>query len=440
MNTPSLKKNFVWTFLGNVTYAGSQWGILVVLSKLRSASDLGMFVYALALATPTFMFANLQLRAIQGTDVRERYPFNLYFTIRLISVALGVLVLAGILLAMRTDRVTFYTGIFIMIARAVECMSDIFYGALQMREEMRLQAQSLILKGVLTLPLLCLGLWATNSVIGAAAGVAVAWTVLLLVYDVPVTLRLLSRTHEGDRAPLSFLKPYLPKSQTKLLLNDALPLGVVMLFLSLNTNIPRYFMKGYAGAAALGIFAALSYLQVAGSTVITALGQSASPKLARFFQTGHIKEYKVLLYKLLLLGGGLGALAVLGAILFGREALTLLYRREYAAYYRELIIIAVGAAMSYSFGFLGYAMTAACSYRPQLISIVASTGALVISCYLLIPRWSIAGAACVNIIYLLVMASINAAIILRLVRDAESKHRYEATATHGTETQIAAPL
>ena len=142
MNTPSLKKNFVWTFLGNVTYAGSQWGILVVLSKLRSASDLGMFVYALALATPTFMFANLQLRAIQGTDVRERYPFNLYFTVRLISVCLGVLVLTGILLAMRKDPVTFYTGIFIMIARAVECMSDIFYGAMQMREEMRLQAQS----------------------------------------------------------------------------------------------------------------------------------------------------------------------------------------------------------------------------------------------------------------------------------------------------------
>jgi O-antigen/teichoic acid export membrane protein len=440
MNTPSLKKNFVWTFLGNATYAGSQWGILVVLSKLRSASDLGIFVYALALATPTFMFANLQLRAIQGTDVRERYAFNLYFTVRLICVTLGILVLTIILLLMRTDRLTFYTGVFIMIARAVECMSDIFYGAMQMREEMRLQAQSLILKGVLTLPLLCLGLWLTNSVVGAAAGVALAWTVLLLVYDVPVTLRLLARTHEGNRSPSSFLKLSLPKAPTKLLLSDALPLGVVMLFLSLNTNIPRYFMKGYAGTAALGIFAALNYLQVAGSTVITALGQSASPKLARFFQTGYIKQYKVLLYKLLLLGGGLGALAIVGAILFGREALTLLYRREYAAYHRELIIIAVGAAMSYSFGFLGYAMTAACSYRPQLISIIASTGALVVSCYLLIPRWNIAGAAYVNIIYLLVMASINAVIIVRFVREAESKHPFQPAPGHGAETtQLAAP-
>ena len=103
---------------------------------------------------------------------------------------------------------------------------------------MRLQAQSLILKGVLTLPLLCLGLWLTNSVVGAAAGVALAWTVLLLVYDVPVTLRLLARTHEGNRSPSSFLKLSLPKAPTKLLLSDALPLGVVMLFLSLNTNIP----------------------------------------------------------------------------------------------------------------------------------------------------------------------------------------------------------
>ena len=132
-------------------------------------------------------------------------------------------------------------------------------------------------------------------------------------------------------------------------------------------------------------------------------------------------------------------MAIVGAILFGREALTLLYRREYAAYHRELIIIAVGAAMSYSFGFLGYAMTAACSYRPQLISIIASTGALVVSCYLLIPRWNIAGAAYVNIIYLLVMASINAVIIVRFVREAES-NSFQPAPGHGAETtQLAAP-
>lgn len=425
MNTPSLKKNFVWTFLGNVIYAGSQWGILVVLSKLRSAADLGMFVYALALATPTFMFANLQLRAIQGTDVRERYSFNLYFTLRIICVILGILVLTTILLVMRTDRVTFYTGLLIMVARAVECISDIFYGALQMREEMRLQAQSLILKGLLTLPLLCLGLWLTNSVAGAAAGVALAWTLLLLVYDVPVTLRLLCKTHDGCKSPFSFLKPSLPRVQTKMLLKDALPLGVVMLFLSLNTNIPRYFMKSYAGVAALGIFAALSYLQVAGATVITALGQAASPKLARFFQTGRIREYKVLLFKVSMLGSGLGLLAVIGAILFGKQALTLLYRQEYAAYYRELIILAVSAALSYGFGFLGYGMTAACSYRPQLVSIIGSTVALVISCYVLIPKWSIAGAAYAGIVYLLMMASINGVIIYRFVREAENKHGYQ---------------
>ncbi len=33
-NALSIHENFSWTFAGNVVYAGSQWGILVVLAKL----------------------------------------------------------------------------------------------------------------------------------------------------------------------------------------------------------------------------------------------------------------------------------------------------------------------------------------------------------------------------------------------------------------------
>ena len=62
--TPSLRHNFLWTLSGNLVYATCLWGMLVVLTKLGSPGVVGRFSLAAAVATPVFMFANLQLRAV----------------------------------------------------------------------------------------------------------------------------------------------------------------------------------------------------------------------------------------------------------------------------------------------------------------------------------------------------------------------------------------
>ena len=55
----------------------------------------------------------------------------------------------------------------------------------------------------------------------------------------------------------------------------ALPLTLAGLLISLNTNLPRYFIEIHLGEASLGIFSAMAYLIVAGGMLITSLGQAA---------------------------------------------------------------------------------------------------------------------------------------------------------------------
>src|SRR5690606_15019377 len=86
----------------------------------------------------------------------------------------------------------------------------------------------------------------------------------------------------------------------------AFPLGLVMLLLSLNTNLPRYFIQHEYGERALGFYSAIAYLMIAGTIVVSALGQSASPRLARQYAEGNLSAYKRLLSKLILVGIGLG--------------------------------------------------------------------------------------------------------------------------------------
>ena len=49
----SLRTNFSWMIVGNVVYAGCQWGMLSMMAKLGTPTMVGQFVLALAISTVT---------------------------------------------------------------------------------------------------------------------------------------------------------------------------------------------------------------------------------------------------------------------------------------------------------------------------------------------------------------------------------------------------
>ena len=159
------------------------------------------------------------------------------------------------------------------------------------------------------------------------------------------------------------------------------PLGVVMVLVNLNTNIPRYFVEHYLGEAALGYFAAMAYMMVAGYTVMGALGQSASPRLAKY-HVSNPRGYRRLLGRMLLLAIGVGATGVLVAALWGRPLLTLVYRRDYAQHADVFVWIMIAAAISYVSSMLGYGMTAARIFRAQVPIFAASALGITLPCLL----------------------------------------------------------
>lgn len=72
----SLFQNFSWTFIGNVVYAISQWGIIVVLSKFGNVMMVGQYAIGLAVTAPIILFANLKLRDVQATDASSKFRFG----------------------------------------------------------------------------------------------------------------------------------------------------------------------------------------------------------------------------------------------------------------------------------------------------------------------------------------------------------------------------
>ena len=409
--------------MGNVVYAACQWGVLTVFAKLGTPEMVGQFALGLAVTAPVIMFANLHLRAVQATDAEHRYRFGDYLALRLITTSLALLTITGICFLAGFREETALVILMVGLAKAVESVSDVFYGLLQQHERMDRIAKSRLIKGPLSLIALGLAVYLTGSVVWGVAGLTLAWTLILAGYDVrngawvlasPQTLSGLKALGGVRLAPE--LRPHWSINRLGGLTRLALPLGFVILISSLLPNVPRYFVQGYLGVRDLGIFAAMAYVIVAGSTVVDALGQSASPRLAKYHAQGLTEAFNVLLFKLLGIGALLGVVGVAVATVAGSEVLTILYGPEYAAHGGVFVCLMVAAGIQYVASFLGYGMTAARYFKAQMPLSVGTAAVMVIACMTFVPYAGLFGAALAMVASAVTMLVGGAAITAYAVR------------------------
>lgn len=409
----SLRRNFAWTFVGNVVYAACQWGMLVALAKLGTPQMVGQFALGLAVGAPAMMLANLQLRSVQATDARDEYRFGEYLALRLTTttLAFGVICLIAWLAVDRWQ--TALVLVLVGVAKSVESISDVIYGLMQKYERLDRIAIAMMLRGVGSLTVFAVALWLTRSVIWAVITLAAWWSTVLLTYERKTGIALLKVFGSAD----SRLAPVWGWYRMRRLAWLSFPLGVVMILASLNTNIPRYFVEHYLGEASLGYFAALAYVMVAGYTVMNALGQSATPRLARYFASDR-PAYLRLLGKMLGLAGLLGAGGILVAAVGGRAVLTLVYRPDYAEYQLLFTWLMVAAALSYLGSVLGCGMTSARVFRPQVPLFAASTVGTIAVCWLEFESHGLFTAAWALIAGGAILAFGSALVLVQVLRGA----------------------
>jgi O-antigen/teichoic acid export membrane protein len=415
----TLRRNFSWTFIGNAVYAACQWGMLIVMAKLGNPEMVGQFTLGLAITAPVIMFTNLHLRSVQATDAKRQYLFGDYLGLRLISIGLALFLILGVTFAAgyrwRTSLIILVIG----LAKAFEAISDVFYGLIQQHERMDRIAMSMMIKGPLSLLLLGVGVYLTNSALWGAVGLAVAWAIVLVSYDIhsgALMLNRLPRTLQSEISGTGYLsmalRPRWHLETQRQLIWLSLPLGVVMMLISLNSNIPRYFIERYLGERELGFFAAIAYLMVAGGMVVNALGESVNARLAKYYAAGDSTAFRTLLFKLLLIGALLGGTGVLVALVAGRQILTLLYQREYAEYANLFVWLMLATGINYVSSFLGYGMMAARYFRIQIPIFASVTTISAMICFWLIPTLGLLGAAIALVVGAVLQAGISLGVIV----------------------------
>lgn len=247
-------------------------------------------------------------------------------------------------------------------------------------------ALSLTARGLLGIVALALILRNGGSLVMALTWMLVARTAVYFLYDSTYALRSIrERRARGTWKQQA--------SAQWAIFKQSLPLGIVLMLNALVISTPRYFIEDQLGARELGFFTAIFSLANAGNLLVNSLGQAATPRLARFYDSGDARGFKMLSIKMSGLGAALGLLGLTGSLVAGSFALRLLYRPEYAQHAWLLTIAMAATAVGFVASALGYAITAARRFREQMPLQVACLAATALSAYLLVPRMGLAGAA-----------------------------------------------
>lgn len=379
--TISLKMNSVWSLVGSLVYALTQWGLVIVIAKYGTTEMVGIFTLALALTAPVVLLMRFNLRLAVASDSNDEFQYNEYFTFRIISTIAFLMIMIIVSMFYPTDSYTFLVIILLSTAKVFESISDVLYGQLQKKERLDLVAKSRILKGILSFGLFSMIMVFTTNLILATFGLMLTWFFVLIVYDFRITNK------------FGKILINLNKGQQLLILKLTIPLGLAQLIASLISNIPRYFIEYYHDIVTLGFFSAIIYIITAGTNVFIAISNAIIPRLALYYQNGKIKKYIRLLSTVISFVALIGSIALIFVNFYGGELLKLLYSNEYSPYTKEFFLLTLFGVIRYGSIFVNTGIT---STRKFIIEPYTNGITLVIVLlfsYFLIPISGMVGAA-----------------------------------------------
>jgi O-antigen/teichoic acid export membrane protein len=381
-----------WLLAGQATYLGAQWVMLAISARQGGVAMAGQYALGLAVTTPVFLLFSLRLRGVLATDARDEFGFETYWLLRVTTTlaAVGAVLVIGavgpysshILLILALTSLT----------KAVESFSDLSYGLLQRDpDQLRRVGVSHFIRGIVGALAFAAGAW-ISGLSAALFALAIAWLVVLVGFDLPGTRRMLTRLgRAGSCLPASW-NP-LGSVAARRLFWATLPLGATAALAAFSSTFPRYVIERAGGEEALGVFACVASIALAGTVMMNVFGESAIARLAVHAAAGDRPRFMRILWHLVWLAVVAGLVGVGGAHWWGAAVLELFYGADYASHADLLVVLMVAAALLYVASFLGYAIMALRAFRAVLWVLVMSTAGSAAACLWLIPRDGLAGAA-----------------------------------------------
>lgn len=370
---------------GNIFFAFSQWLILVCISHFSNSKTVGEYAYALAVVVPIFMLTNLQLRplVVANYNLKNNFSYENYFSLRFYSIFFAIILC--IIFSFFTSSNIFLTILLVGIIKALEALSDIIYAYYNAQSKTKLISFSLLLKSLFLIIVFSSILYFTKSLaLSLISIILVYFTVLVLV----------------DLKNIGFNKSFfsLDFKEAKEIIILALPLGVSVMLVALQSNIPRFFLEKNYNLELVGVFSVFYYFVIVGGIVVNSVCQFLSPKFSIYYKENERKKLLNIAGQAWIIAFFLGISGLLISVFFGDFFVKVIYGEDYLPYINVLNIVMVAGLFTYLSVVNGYLMTSVRLIKIQLpLFILLTLLTFILSWVLILPK-GLVGAAWVCVL------------------------------------------
>lgn len=387
LNSKNISRDsFLWNTISSTLLSGMSALLLIVVVRFLNDLDAAIFSLGFSIAQMMLTIGYFDMRAYQATDVKHTHPFKRYFTSRIITCIVMLIVSVLYVQLKHYDFYKSFIIIMLCIFKMMDALEDVIHGLFQVNGRLDVAGKLQTFRAIVCMILFSLSIAITKNLLFSISLIIIVSIIIISVFNLPLISKFDTISFDTDL-----------KSVLRLLLT-CLPLFIGS-YLSLYIgNSPKYAIDTFLEPVNQTYF---NILFMPTYVVNLFCGFALRPlltTLAKQYNDGYFKAYIKTIFKLVLLIIGLTIVIEIGAFLLGIPVLSIIYNLDLSPYKMELLILIFAGAISALGTLIYYALTIMRNQKLLLISYVI-TG---ISAYFVSPalveKWHLFGASMANVV------------------------------------------
>lgn len=324
MEKESLAKNMIWSSMGNLVYCICLWAITILTVRLCSYDQAGYLSLAMSASSTCATIGLFSMRNYQISDINNEFSVSEYVGSRFFTCLLSV-IFCFVYCLQSNSLYQALCIIAFMTIRIAECGIDVIHGVDQKHGRYDIIGKSLLIRGLMTVIIFSFCLITMKDLLLSLAITGSANIVAMVLYDIKQTSR------------LEAIRPSFNVQKILVLLKKCTPLVIMSFLLSTIPLLPKSSMQKMISNEMLGIYSSIGSPTLVVQVFATYAFNPLLPKLAEYYSRKEYQEFLRVFHKLFIILIGFSVFVIVGALIFGRLGLSILYGAEIIEHFNLFI-------------------------------------------------------------------------------------------------------
>lgn len=390
---------FLWNTIAGGINAAEAVVLMMVITRTNGLEAAGILSIAFAVGNLLMTIGKFGVRNYQVTDVKKEYSFNSYYTLRIVTVLVMVLISGGYVFLKlicgdySLEKTLIVLGICFIYA--IESFEDVFLGYYQEEGRLDIASKIFIIRWV--------GIMIVFSVI------AIIKKDLLLAVGLSVIVSLLCDIYLISITEKSFSMPKIKIERLQLytLIKQCFSLFLVAFLTYYVTNSPKYAIDRYLSEEIQAYYGYISMPVFVVELLNCFLYQPQLVNLANDWRDDRYEKFNKRVCRQYVIILGLTLICAIGAYVLGIPILSVIYGVQLDKYRNELLILMIaGGALA----FVGYTSVLLTIMRKQqllLYNMIVITALAIIGFGRIVQRTGMMGGVKYYLFLMILLAILN---------------------------------